>query len=150
MGLISMSYGYIYVAKVALGADPVQTIKAFIEAEAYDGPSIILAYSHCIAHGIDMTKGLEEQKKAVASGHWPLFRYNPSLALEGKNPLIVDSKAPSIKLDEFIYNENRFSVLKRSNPERAKVFLDKSQKKVEDQYALYKYLSERGVKDKES
>jgi pyruvate-ferredoxin/flavodoxin oxidoreductase len=138
------------VAKVALGADPVQTIKAFIEAEAYDGPSIILAYSHCIAHGIDMTKGLEEQKKAVASGHWPLFRYNPSLALEGKNPLIVDSKAPSIKLDEFIYNENRFSVLKRSNPERAKVFLDKSQKKVEDQYALYKYLSERGVKDKES
>ncbi|MBF0216286.1 MAG: pyruvate:ferredoxin (flavodoxin) oxidoreductase [Candidatus Omnitrophica bacterium] len=143
MGLISMSYGYIYVAKVSLGADPVQTIKAFIEAEAYDGPSIILAYSHCIAHGIDMTKGLEEQKKAVASGHWPLFRYNPALALEGKNPLIVDSKAPSIKLDEFIYNENRFSVLKRSNPEKAKLFLDKSQKKVEDQYALYKYLSER-------
>ena len=143
IGMISMSYGYIYVAKVALGADPVQAIKAFVEAEAYDGPSIIIAYSHCIAHGINMTKGLEEQKRAVTAGHWPLFRYNPDLCAKGKNPLTVDSKAPSIKLEEYVYNENRYNVLKRSNPERAKMLLEKAQKQIEDQYELYKYLSER-------
>lgn len=143
LGMIAMSYGYVYVAKVAMGADPMQTIKAFNEAEAYDGPSIIIAYSHCIAHGINMTKGMDEQKKAVASGHWPLFRYNPELCLQGKNPLTLDSKAPTIKLEDYIYNENRYTVLKKSDPARAKMLLDKAQEDVEKQYKLYKYLSDQ-------
>jgi len=143
LGLIAMSYGYVYVAKIAMGADPMQTLKAFIEAEAYDGPSLIIAYSQCISHGINMTKGTEEQKKAVASGHWPLLRYNPELAVAGKNPLTLDSQTPSIKLEDYIYNENRYRTLQKSNPERAKELLDKAQKLVLDHYALYKYLSER-------
>ncbi|MFH1304962.1 MAG: pyruvate:ferredoxin (flavodoxin) oxidoreductase [Candidatus Omnitrophota bacterium] len=143
LGLIAMSYGYVYVAKIAMGADPMQTLKAFIEAEAYDGPSLIIAYSQCISHGINMTKGCEEQKKAVASGHWPLLRYNPELAASGKNPLVLDSPAPSIKLEDYIYNENRYRTLQKSDPERAKTLLDKAQKLVLDHYALYKYLSER-------
>ncbi|KJJ83986.1 pyruvate ferredoxin/flavodoxin oxidoreductase [Candidatus Omnitrophus magneticus] len=143
ISLMCMSYGYIYVAKVALGADPSQTIKAFIEAEAYEGPSIIIAYAHCIAHGINMVKGLDEQKRAVDSGHWQLFRYNPALCLEGKNPLTLESKTPSIKLEEYVYNENRYTVLKRSNPERAKELLEKAQKQVTRQYELYKYLADK-------
>ncbi|MBU0570419.1 MAG: pyruvate:ferredoxin (flavodoxin) oxidoreductase, partial [Candidatus Omnitrophica bacterium] len=148
LGLISMCYGYIYVAKVALGADPVQTIKAFIEAEAYDGPSIIIAYAHCIAHGINMVKGLDEQKRAVASGHWPLFRYNPLLHAEGKNPLTLDSKAPSITLEEYTNNENRYTVLKRANPERAAELSKKAQHQTEEQYKLYKYLADRKCDEK--
>jgi len=143
LGLMLMSYGYIYVAKIALGADQVQTMKAFIEAESYDGPSIIIAYAHCINHGINMTKGYDEHRKAVAAGHWPLFRYNPSLCAQGKNPLIVDSKAPNIKLEDYVYNENRYNLLKRSDPERAATLLEKSQKQIADKYELYKYLSER-------
>jgi pyruvate-ferredoxin/flavodoxin oxidoreductase len=87
LALMALSYGYVYVAKIAMGADPMQTLKAFLEAEAYDGPSIIIAYSHCIAHGYDTIKGCDEQKKAVNSGHWPLFRYNPELCAKGINPL---------------------------------------------------------------
>ncbi len=143
LGLISMTYGYIYVAKIALGANQVQAIKAFLEAEAYDGPSIIIAYSQCIAHGINMTKGLDEQKRAVAAGHWPLFRYNPELCTQGKNPLVLDSKVPDIKLEDYLYKENRYNILKRSNPERAEMLLKKAQKHVKDTYDFYKYLSER-------
>jgi len=143
LGLMAINYGYVYVAKIAVGADPMQAIKAFIEAEAYDGPSIILAYSHCIAHGYNLVKGNDEQKKAVASGHWPLFRYNPDLCEQGKNPLTLDSKEPSIKLEDYIYNENRYNVLRKTNPERAKMLLEKAQKLVTEHYALYKYLSER-------
>ncbi|MFH1665830.1 MAG: pyruvate:ferredoxin (flavodoxin) oxidoreductase [Candidatus Omnitrophota bacterium] len=142
LGLMAMSYGYVYVAKIAFGADPQQTIKAFIEAEAYDGPSIIIAYAHCIAHGYDLVKGCDEQKKAVTSGHWPLFRYNPQACAAGKNPLTLDSKEPSIKLEEYIYNENRYNVLKKTDPERAKELLDRNQKLVKRQYKLYKYLSD--------
>ncbi len=142
LGLISMSYGYIYVAKVAMGANPMQTLKAFTEAEKYDGPSIIIAYSHCIAHGFNLIHGNDEQKKAVDSGHWPLFRYNPALCAEGKNPLQLDSKAPSIKLEDYIYNENRYNVLKKKDPERAKDLLDKAQKIIDRQTKLYKGLSE--------
>ncbi|MFH1552875.1 MAG: pyruvate:ferredoxin (flavodoxin) oxidoreductase [Candidatus Omnitrophota bacterium] len=145
LGLMVLSYGYVYVAKVALGADPMQTLKAFIEAEAYDGPSIIIAYSHCIAHGYNLLYGADEQKKAVASGHWPLFRYNPDLCAEGKNPLTLDSKEPSIKLEDYIYNENRYKVLQKTDPERAKQLLDKAQMLVKDHYELYKYLSERKI-----
>ena len=145
LGLMAMSYGYVYVAKIALGTDPMQAVKAMIEAEAYDGPSLVIAYSHCIAHGYDLIMGNDEQKKAVASGHWPLFRYNPALHEQGKNPLILDSKAPSIKLEDYIYNENRYNVLRKTDPERAKLLLEKSQKLVEDHYKLYKYLSERNT-----
>ncbi len=142
MGLISMCYGYIYVAKVSLGADPAQVIKAFVEAESYDGPSMIIAYSHCIAHGIDMVKGFEEQKKAVASGHWPLFRFNPRLKQEGKNPLTLDSKEPSIPLADYIYGENRYNILKKANPKHAELLLTEAQELAKERYKLYKYLSE--------
>ncbi|MDD4202689.1 MAG: pyruvate:ferredoxin (flavodoxin) oxidoreductase, partial [Candidatus Omnitrophica bacterium] len=146
LGLIAMSYGYVYVAKVALGSDPMQVVKAFNEAEAYNGPSLIIAYAHCIAHGINMTKGLDEQKNAVNSGHWPLYRFNPENCLKGKNPLTMDSKAPSMSLADYIYNENRYKVLQKSNPELAKKYLDVAQKKVEDQYLFYKYMAEREIK----
>jgi pyruvate-ferredoxin/flavodoxin oxidoreductase len=143
LGLMAISYGYVYVAKIAMGANPMQTMKALLEAEAYAGPSLIIAYSHCIAHGIDMVKGLDEQKRAVESGHWPLFRYNPSLADEGKNPLTLDSKEPTIPLEEYVYNENRYRVLRKTDPERAKQLLEKAQKMARDNYALYQYLAQR-------
>ncbi len=145
MGLMAMSYGYVYVAKIAVGANPAQTIKAFTEAEAYDGPAIIFAYSHCIAHGINMVDGYDEQNKAVQSGHWPLFRYNPALCAEGKNPMSLDSKEPTIKLEDYIYNENRYRILRKANPERAKELLAEAQKQVTYQYNLYKYLAERNI-----
>jgi len=119
LGMISMTYGNIYVAQVALGGDYNQAVKAFAEAEAYDGPSIIVAYSHCIAHGIEMGKGMNEQKKAVQSGRWPLFRYNPALKAQGKNPLTIDSKPPTIPVSDFMNGENRFRALQKTNPEMA-------------------------------
>lgn len=149
LGLMAMSYGYVYVAKVALGANPMQVLKAFKEAEAYDGPSLIMAYSHCIAHGINMTAGYGEQKKAVESGHWPLFRYNPALAEECKNPLTLESKDPSIALEEYVYGENRYNVLRKANPERSEELIKHAQKLVKEHYNLYKYLSERQVCDAE-
>ncbi|MBT3181946.1 MAG: pyruvate:ferredoxin (flavodoxin) oxidoreductase [Deltaproteobacteria bacterium] len=142
LGLISTTYGYIYVAAVALGADPMQTMKAFIEAESYDGPSIVIAYSHCIAHGINMTKGLEEQKKAVNSGHFPLYRYNPTALTEGKNPLTVDSKEPTVSIEEYISGENRYRILMKARPEVAKQMAEQAQKHAKYKYNLYKYLSE--------
>jgi hypothetical protein len=146
MGLMFMTYGYVYVAQVALGADPMQTMKAFIEAESYDGPSIIIAYSHCIAHGFNMMKGLGEQKKAVDSGHWPLYRFNPTLREKGEHPLTLDSRAPSLKLEEYIYGENRYRILQKANPERAKEYLDHAQRHAEFKYKLYKQLSEMECK----
>jgi pyruvate-ferredoxin/flavodoxin oxidoreductase len=143
MGLIAMSYGYIYVAKIALGANQNQAIKAIVEAEAYNGPSLILCYSHCIAHGIDMTTGYGEQKKAVESGHWPLYRYNPELELAGKNPLLLDSKEPSIPLTDFAYGENRFQVLNRTKPEVSKKLLDKAQINLTARFKLLKQLAAR-------
>jgi len=140
LAMMMMSYGNIYVARVALGSNPSQTVKAFAEAEAYDGPSIIIAYAHCVAHGINMTKGLEEQKKAVNSGHWVLCRYNPMLAAEGKNPLQLDSKDPTISLEEYVYGENRYKRLVQSKPEVAKKLLDEGQKFVSERFKLYKAL----------
>jgi len=128
LAMISMTYGDIYVAKVAMGASPNQTVKAFVEAEAYDGPSLIIAYSHCIAHGIDMMQGLVEQKRAVQSGHFPLFRFNPDLLKQGKNPLILDSKAAKIKFSEFAMGENRFRILKKTKPERAQALMEEGDK----------------------
>ena len=141
LGLQMMSYGNVYVAKIALGANPAQTMKALIEAEQYDGPSIIIAYSHCIAHGINMTKGMDEQKKAVASGYWPLFRFNPNLVKEGKNPLQLDSKEATIPLEEYMYGENRFKALKAVNPERAKMLLELAQEEVKKIFKRYEYLA---------
>ncbi|HEU5090806.1 MAG TPA: pyruvate:ferredoxin (flavodoxin) oxidoreductase, partial [Roseiflexaceae bacterium] len=119
LGMLAMAYGNVYVARVAMGADDVQTLKAFLEAEAYEGPSLILAYSHCIAHGIDMRKGLEQQKLGVQSGHWPLYRYNPLVAGDGRNPFTLDSKAPSIPLEQYAYNETRYRMLVQSDEQRA-------------------------------
>ena len=120
-----------------MGYNDLQTVRAFVEADAYDGPSIIIAYSHCIAHGIPMHKGLEEQKAAVESGHYPLFRFNPAVAEQGLNPLKLDSKAPSITYEEFAYRETRFKMLTKSMPERAKTLLKAAQKATSDRWHLY-------------
>ena len=141
MGMIFMSYGNIYVARVAMGYSDLQTIRALKEAEAYDGPSIVLAYAHCIAHGITMSNGLKEQKAAVESGHYPLFRYNPDLIETGKNPLQLDSKEPSISFEEYAYNETRFKMLTKTHPERAKFLLDSAQKGVTSRWNLYKQMA---------
>ncbi len=141
LGMMAMSYGNVYVAKIAMGASDLQTIKAIQEAEAYDGPSLIMAYSHCIAHGINMSKGLESQKAAVESGHWPLFRYNPDNVKVGKNPLKLDSKAPKIRLEDYIYKENRYKMLTKAKPETAKHLLDFAQAEVLKNWKLYEQMA---------
>lgn len=141
LGLIAMSYGSVYVARVAMGSSDAQTLKAFLEAEAYDGPSLIIAYSHCIAHGIDMSKGLEQQKLAVQSGYWPLYRYNPDLGDEGKNPLAIDSKNPSIPLEQFVYNETRYRMLVQSDEGRAEVLLKQAQNDVDKKWQFYSQMA---------
>ena len=142
MGLISMTYGNIYVAAVAIGANPGQTVKAFAEAEAYDGPSLITAYSHCISHGIDMTTGYENQKEAVLSGHFPLYRYNPELTAQGKNPLMLDSKAPTMSFSEHALKENRFRILTKTNPEISKALMAEADRKVAANFNLLQKLAD--------
>jgi pyruvate-ferredoxin/flavodoxin oxidoreductase len=115
------------------------TVKAFLEAEAYNGPSLIIAYSHCIAHGYDLVHGLDQQKAAVNSGYWPLFRYNPDLVAQGKNPFQLDSRPPSAALKDFIYNETRYTMLAKSHPEHAKELLQLAQEDVESRWKLYDY-----------
>ncbi len=141
LGLLAMAYGSVYVAHVAMGGNDQQTLRAFLEAEAYDGTSLIIAYSHCIAHGIEMSKGLEQQKLAVQSGYWPLYRYNPELHAEGKNPLILDSKEPTISLEKFAYNETRFRMLLQSNEERAESLMKLAQHDVQDRWHHYQDLA---------
>jgi len=143
LGMISMSYGTAYVASVAFGARDEQTLKAFLEAEAYNGPSIIIAYSHCIAHGINMSTALDNQKAAVDSGHWILYRYNPARLLEGKNPLILDSKKPKMPVANFLDMENRFRMLKKSHPALAEEYYTAIQKEVDARWAHYEYLAAR-------
>ncbi len=126
LGMIAMAYGYVYVAHVAMGANDQQTLRAFLEADAYDGPSLIIAYSHCIAHGIDMRKGLDQQRLAVQSGIWPLYRYNPALADEGKNPLSIDSKDPTVSVQEYAYNETRYRMLVQSDEARAEKLMEQA------------------------
>jgi pyruvate-ferredoxin/flavodoxin oxidoreductase len=145
LGMMAMCYGNIYVARVSMGAKPMQVIKAFQEAEAYDGPSLIIAYSHCIAHGINMRNGLQQQKLAVESGYWPLFRYNPELAAAGKNPMQLDSKAPAIPLRDYAYNEVRYKMLTKSNPEEAERLMQLAQADVDQRWKLY----EKWAKDAE-
>ena len=141
LGLICMTYGSIYVAQIAMGASDAQTVKAFIEAESYDGPSIIIAYSHCIAHGIDMSAGNAQQKAAVESGAWWLYRYDPRLKAQGKNPLQLDSKAPTLPLGEYLYNETRFKMLTKSDPEAAKRLLAQGQAEANARRRYYEHLA---------
>lgn len=148
LAMMAMSYGNVYVAKVAMGSNDLQTLKAFLEAEAYDGPSIIIAYSHCIAHGINMAKGMEAQKLAVDSGHWPLFRFNPENVKEGKNPLKLDSKAPKIKLEDYLYNETRYKMLTKSHPEEAKKLLALAQEEVLKKWKFYEQMAEMDYSNK--
>lgn len=144
LGLIAMSYGNVYVARVAMGAKDEQTLRAFLEAEAYDGPSLIIAYSHCIAHGINMQTALKDHKAAVDSGQWLLYRYNPEHAEEGENPLTLDSRAPKLPLKEYLHMENRFRMLEMSKPEAAAVLFEEAQQDVNTRWALYEYLASRG------
>ncbi len=137
LGMMAMCYGNIYVARVSLGANMRHTLRAFLEAEAYDGPSLIVAYCHCIAHGINMQKGFDQQKKAVDCGHWMLYRYNPALAAEGKNPLTIDSKAPSIPVKEYAYAETRFKMLTLSKPDEAARLIQLAQTDVDQRWKLY-------------
>jgi pyruvate-ferredoxin/flavodoxin oxidoreductase len=137
LAMEAVSYGSVYVAQVALGGNDSHVVKAFQEAEAHEGPSLIIAYSSCIAHGYDLVHGLEQQKLAVQSGYWPLMRYNPGLREEGKNPFQLDSRAPSIRLKEYSYREARYTMLARSNPELAAVLLAEAQDDVERQWRVY-------------
>jgi pyruvate-ferredoxin/flavodoxin oxidoreductase len=141
LGMILMAYGSVYVAQIAIGASQNQTVKAIVEAERYNGPSIIIAYSHCIAHGIDMSHGLDEHKKAVDSGHWILYRFNPELIAQGKNPLQLDSKPPSISYADYAYGEVRFRTLKASMPERSDKLIRMAQEDAVRRYNLYKQMA---------
>ncbi len=133
---MAMTYGTVYVAQIAMGANDMQALKATTEAENYDGPSLIIAYSHCIAHGINMTTAMNNQKMAVASGYWPLFRYHPDLAKEGKNPFMLDSQEPKMPFAEFAYNENRFKMLTKSMPEHAKKLIEEAQRDVDNKWKI--------------
>ncbi|MEW8977203.1 MAG: pyruvate:ferredoxin (flavodoxin) oxidoreductase [Symbiobacterium sp.] len=145
LGMIAMQYGNVYVAQVALGYNDAQVIKAFREAESYDGPSIIIAYSHCIAHGIEMSKGLEQQKLAVESGHWPVYRYDPRLLAQGKNPLQLDCPAPKIPLREYVYNETRYAQLRKADPEAAEELLREAQAEAEARRRRYEHLAQMSM-----
>ena len=147
LGLMAITYGNIYVAQVAMGANDAQCVRAFIEAESYPGPSLIIAYSHCIAHGIPMEKGLDHQAAAVDSGHFPLYRYNPLLAKEGKNPLKLDSKAPSITMKDFEYSETRFNMLTKSQPENAARFIEEAQHDAAARWRFYSQLAAMSYAD---
>jgi len=150
LGMIAMTYGNIYVGRVAMGANDAQTLKTFIEADAYEGPSLIIAYSHCIAHGVDMFKGLNQQKLAVASGAWQLYRYDPRLETEGKNPLQLDSKAPTVKVSEYAYNETRYRMLLQSDEERAELLMKAAQSDAERRWSIYEQLAQMDFSKKEA
>ena len=141
LGMIAMTYGYIYTAQVAMGANDMQTLRALREADAYDGPSLVIAYTHCINHGIVMKKGLEQQNLAVKSGVWPLYRYNPDLIKEGKNPLKLDYKEPSIPVKDFAYNETRYTMLTQTNEERAEKLLKLAQDDARERWLKYSQLA---------
>jgi pyruvate-ferredoxin/flavodoxin oxidoreductase len=141
LGMIAMSYGYVYVAQVALGASDVQAVRAFAEAESYPGPSIVIAYSHCIAHGINMRTAFEQDKAAVACGAWPLFRYDPRLAAQGKNPLQLDSKEPTLGFQDYAYKETRYKMLVSSNPKSAGELIASAEKDAATRWHLYKQMA---------
>jgi pyruvate-ferredoxin/flavodoxin oxidoreductase len=139
--MIAMAYGYVYIARVAMGGSDQQTLKSFIEADAYNGPSLIIAYSHCINQGIDMVKGLDQQRLAVQSGIWPLYRYNPGLLKDGKNPLTIDSKDPTVKVEEYAYNETRYRMLLQSDEARAEMLMKEAVSDVKKRWELYRQMA---------
>jgi pyruvate-ferredoxin/flavodoxin oxidoreductase len=147
LGLMAMSYGNVYVAKVAMGSNDTQTLRAFLEAEAYDGPSLIIAYSHCIAHGINMGTAMHNQKAAVDSGYWPLYRYNPEEAAAGKNPFKLESKGLKIPLRDYAYMETRYKMLTKSHPKEAEDLMKLAQKDVVDKWKTYEHLAEDSKPD---
>ena len=141
LGLMAINYGNVYVARVAMGGSDMQTVKAFEEAEAYDGPSLIIAFSHCVAHGYDLMYGMDQQKLAVQTGYWPLFRYNPELVKQGKNPLQLDSRPPSLPLQKYMLNETRFNILNHADAEAAKRLLELAEEDVRTRWELYEKLA---------
>jgi len=145
IGLMAMVYRHVYVARVAFGAKDAQTIKAFQEAESYDGPSLIIAYSHCIAHGYDMAHGAEQQKLAVESGVWPLYRYDPRRVAQGQPPLVLDSGEPKISAKQYMRNEMRFRMVEKLDPVRFKQLALMAEKQTRQNVAIYKQLSELTV-----
>jgi pyruvate-ferredoxin/flavodoxin oxidoreductase len=145
LGLMAMTYGNVYVASVAMGARDEHTLKAFLEAEAYDGVSLIIAYSHCIAHGINMTTAMQHQKALVDSGRWLLYRYDPVRSQKAENPLLLDSRTPKKPVEPSMYVENRFRMLMHSQPEAAKKLMKQAQEDVNTRYAMYQYLAARQV-----
>ncbi|MBI1851097.1 MAG: pyruvate:ferredoxin (flavodoxin) oxidoreductase [Planctomycetes bacterium] len=148
LGLIAMTYGTVYVASIAMGAKDEHTMKAFLEAEAYDGPALLIAYSHCIAHGIDMTTAMQNQKAAVGSGQWLLYRYNPDRANDGLNPLQLDSPVPKVPVSQYLALENRFRMLTKMRPEEAKAVHEEIQHDAEKRFALYQHLASRDFGEK--
>jgi pyruvate-ferredoxin/flavodoxin oxidoreductase len=141
LGLMAMTYGNVYVASVAMGAKDEHTLRAFLEAESYEGPSLVIAYSHCIAHGINMTTAMQNQKAAVDAGHWLLYRFDPRRTLEGQNPLQLDSHGPKMALEKYLSMENRFKMLTKSRPEEAKRLFELAQEDVRARYQMYEYLA---------
>jgi len=141
LGMMAMAYGHVYVASVAFGAKDSQTVRAFLEAESYDGPSIIIAYSHCIAHGYNLSDGLDHQKAAVDCGAWPMYRFDPRRTAMGENPLKLDARAPKIAFSEYALSETRFRMLMKTNPERSKRLLEEAQRAVQAKYDIYQQLA---------
>jgi pyruvate-ferredoxin/flavodoxin oxidoreductase len=146
LGMIAASYGNVYVAKVAFGAKDSQTIQAFVEAEKHPGVSLIIAYSHCIAHGYNLANGLDQQKLAVDSAYWPLFRYDPSRIAKGQAPMVLDSAAPKLPISTYMANELRFQALVKANPEHAAELGKRAQAAVEERFAGYQHLATAGAK----
>jgi pyruvate-ferredoxin/flavodoxin oxidoreductase len=143
LALQAISYGNVYVARVAMGANPQQTLLAFREAEAYKGPSLILAYSHCIAHGVNMQQGLRQQDRAVDSGHWPLIRYNPEVRKSNENPFVLDSQRPRISFKDYAGNELRYRLLSSTNPAEAKQLMELAQQNIRQKWADYEEMASR-------
>jgi pyruvate-ferredoxin/flavodoxin oxidoreductase len=141
LGRMAMTYGYVYVASVAMGANKNQFMKALVEAETYPGPSLIIAYAPCINHGINMSRSQQEEKLAVEAGYWPLYRYDPRLKAEGKNPFILDSKEPSGDFKEFLMGEVRYSSLTRTFPDAAQKLFEQAEKDAKDRFETYKRLA---------
>ncbi|MEZ5421063.1 MAG: hypothetical protein R2708_27505, partial [Vicinamibacterales bacterium] len=144
LAAMAIDYGHVYVARVAFGAKDTQTVKAIQEAEAYPGTSLVIAYSHCIAHGYDMEHGLDQQKLAVDTGYWPLFRYDPRVAAQGGNPFMLDSSPPKADLGKFVRNEARFRLVEQQDPERFKALLAQGQADIHRHFAVYDALTKRG------
>jgi pyruvate-ferredoxin/flavodoxin oxidoreductase len=143
LGLMAMAYGHVFVAQVAFGAKDAQTLKAFIDAEAYQGPSLIIAYSHCIAHGYDMAFGLEHQRLAADSGYWPLYHYDPRRAESGQSPLVLDSPSPKVAVSTLMASETRFQLTAQQDPDRYRDLVARAQRQIQQRLALYQELAGR-------